>query len=283
MTPSDRITGQTRLSRPMSRQAFRPGQWNGVRLGNNNNTYIQNNFYGPQTTYRGWGDAWASYTYGPSDCGNAKPSWLEWTGFGTALLGGLLNLFGAGKKKETPVVPEEKGTTQPPDNSNYLDQIKDLQDQVSDLQKQLADKDKVKEQEPPAAAKKEEPPKETTPDTFNWNVAFNTDCRDVDANGNDKTQPIKGTVKVTQKDSEENKAPKEFTITTASGNIYTFKKIEGSEGEDLKYVCTKCTTRSGAAQAFTKGNIYRCEMDGNRPVLRQHDGDAGSGKRVGEE
>ena len=48
-----RFNNPQRLDRPMSRQAFRPGQWNGVRVGGGN-TYIQNNFYGMQTSYRGW-------------------------------------------------------------------------------------------------------------------------------------------------------------------------------------------------------------------------------------
>ncbi len=290
----NRITNQPRqISRPMSRQAFRPGQWNGFSSGGVHKTYIQNNFYGAQTSYRGWGDAWASPQMPPPPESSNKMSWLGWLGLGTGVLGGLLNLFGVGNKKTeqgAPINTTSTNTNNSNNNQSLLDKIEELTDKVNDLTQQNQDlAAKINTSKPVAASvttsKPEEPeePEEATPDTYDWNVAFNTDCRDVDANGNDKTKPIKGTVNVTKKDSEANKAPKEFTITTASGNIYTFQKMDGTDSEDLKYKCISCTTRSGATTEFSKGNVYRCEMDGSRPVLRQHDGDAGSGKRVGEE
>ena len=285
---NNRITNQPRqLSRPMSRQAFRPGQWNGFSSGGIHKTYIQNNFYGAQTSYRGWGDAWASFP--PPQMEQPKMSWLGWLGLGTGLLGGILNLFGVGNKK-TEQGAEAQPQPQPQNNSQLsqaLEQINDLKDEIAGLKQQLS----AAQAKPAAAApakvqQAEEPeeteePKEATPDTFDWSTGFDSNCRDVDANGNDKTKPISGKVTVTQ--GEANKAPKEFTIKTAAGNTYTFQKIQSSNSDDVKYKCISCKTKSGATTEFTKGNIYKCEMENGKPVLRQHDGDAGSGKRVGEE
>lgn len=284
---NNRITNQPRqLSRPMSRQAFRPGQWNGFSSGGIHKTYIQNNFYGAQTSYRGWGDAWASFP--PPQMEQPKMSWLGWLGLGTGLLGGILNLFGVGNKKtEQGAEAQPQPQPQPQNNSQLSQALEQINDRLDNLQNQIAAKAQPAAAPAPAAAPvttaQPKEPKETTPDTFDWGTDFNSNCRDVDENGNDKTKPIKGTVHVTKKDSEANKAPKEFTITTASGNIYKFQKMDGSDGDNIKYKCISCTTRNGATTEFSKGNIYKCEMEDGKPVLRQHEGDAGSGKRVGEE
>lgn len=289
----DGIRNQPRqIQRPMCRQAFRPGQWDGVKVGARHITNIQNNFYGADVSYRGWGDAWAGYDYGqavPQDSG--KMGVLGWIGLGLGALGGILGgIFGG--KKET-AAPEEKGA--PEADAALKAQLAQQQQTLDDLQAQIdalkngkkpddveggdPPTEEVEGGDPPAEAPKEDA---TNPiDEFDWGAdGFTTDCRDVDANGKDKTPPIMGRVKVTEAGGDK-KAPKTFTITTASGNTYTFTKVESQTGDKIQYKCTQETTRNGAKTEFTKGNVYTCEMNGEKPVLRQHEGDAGSGLRVG--
>jgi len=273
------------IQRPMCRQAFRPGQWDSPKFGARSVTNIQNNFYGPQTNYRNWGDAWAGYDYYQQpqlqpQSESAKPGVLGWVGLAVGAAGGILGAI-LGNKKDSKAL-EEKGGDEP------TVQVRESKVQVEpepkdDTKVESEPKDDTKvETEPKDDTKVEEDPNKDI-NEFNWSN-FSTDCRDVDANGNDKTLPIIGKVKVTESGGDK-KAPKTFTITTANGNTYTFTKVESGDNDNKKvqYKCTQCITKGGATTEFTKGNIYTCEMQNGKPVLRQHDGDKGSGKKVGEE
>lgn len=79
--------------KPLGRQPFRPGQWQGYKAGSSHTTYIQNNFFG--SSY----NSGLNYNYGYNyDNGGLSKGmkWLLGIGIGTSLLGGILKLFGVG-------------------------------------------------------------------------------------------------------------------------------------------------------------------------------------------
>lgn len=93
--------------RPLGRQPFRPGQWQGFRGVSKNTTYIQNNFFGG--SYNSGMNYNSCFSYGNynnygnygCNCGGGSNKFLNWMlgiGVGTTLLGGILNLFGIGTK-----------------------------------------------------------------------------------------------------------------------------------------------------------------------------------------
>lgn len=279
MTPFDRVGNTPReIQRPMSRQSFRPGQWNGVQLGSRNTTYIQNNFYGPQTNYRGWGDAWAGYEYREPCCQpEQKMGWMDWVGFGTTVVGSLLNLFGVGKKPDAKAETELGGpapqtTRQPsvqsrqnPDNATAVDPA----DKKDDTAVEPEDKKEDTAVEP--EEKKDDP--EPTVDNFNWNSGFSTYAMDEAVNGKSPTEEISGKIKVQDK-GEEGKAPKKFTLTDGN-NTYSFEKIENANGS-ISYKCTGCT--GGKTKTYTQGNVYECRLVNGKPVLIQPKDEDGWGK-----
>lgn len=260
------------LSRPMSRQAFRPGQWNGARIGSRSTTYIQNNFYGPSSTYRGWGDAWASYDTMPSPPRNDsnKMSVLGWIGLGTGLLGGILSLFG-GKKD---AAPAEQGA---PENTAQSRAVTEqpVQPQQSETVQPVQTQPVNNESTVKTTPVSQEAPEEEIPtvDNFNWNSGFETYAMDEAVNGKSPTEEISGKINVTEKD-QDGKAPKKFTLNDG-GNTYTFEKIESADGK-VSYKCTGCT--GGKEKTYTQGNIYNCNMVGGKPVLIQPKNADGWGK-----
>ena len=99
--------------KPLGRQPFRPGQWQGARIGGNHTTYIQNNFFGSYSTGMS-GFNYGNYNCNHDDGGMSKGmKWLLGLGAGATLLGGILKLFGVGGK-EPATVEHEPVSTQPP-------------------------------------------------------------------------------------------------------------------------------------------------------------------------
>ena len=286
MTPSDRIGNQPRqIDRPMSRQAFRPGQWDGVKLGSSHKTYIQNNFYGPQTNYRGWGDAWAGYEYKePCYEQEQKPNWLSWVGIGTGVLGGILNAFGVGQKQETPEVSERGAvpeTATPPLVPETTQTTR--QETTAPVTPKTPERAPKKEetatpptttpvttQEPETEPEAEQDP---TVDNFNWESGFSTYAMDEAVNGKSPTEEISGKISVKEK-GEAGKAPKKFTLTDGN-NTYSFEKIENANGS-VSYKCTGCT--GGKTKTYTQGNVYECRLVNGKPVLIQPKDEEGWGK-----
>lgn len=85
----------------ISRQPFRPGQWQGFRGVSKNTTYIQNNFYGSSIFGANRNFGYAQPTCdGSCQDGNDMPKWMKWMvgiGTGASLLGGILKLFSKDK------------------------------------------------------------------------------------------------------------------------------------------------------------------------------------------
>lgn len=249
----------TQLNRPMSRQAFRPGQWNGVRVGGGT-TYIQNNFYGTQRNHRGWDDnAWANYDR--CECNNnSKPGVLGWIGAGIgalgAIMGGLGEIFGGKKNKvsekggEEPEVANEPKTQKAPE-------VKDAPE--------VAEEEEIPEDEP------------LIKDDMDA-----TAMDEVDANtGKSPTANIQGKIKVLDKGDK--KVPQKFSVTE-NGHTYTFEltTTTRTDGKPI-YKCTSMSSNGGSQQTkFTKGNEYALDTS-NGIKLIQYKDMAGWGKNVGKE
>ncbi len=259
-----RFNNPQRLDRPMSRQAFRPGQWNGVRVGGGN-TYIQNNFYGMQTSYRGWNNnAWAAYDYSvPQSC-NDGISTIGKIGLGAAILGKLMDVFGLGNKDKTPEeVPAEQGARQPEDPNTPLTTQETRTPQSQEPPATVA---------PPPTDPKERPEQEETPTGFDWNSDFTIVAQD---EGN-PTQPIQGKVKV-DGEVKQGETPQSFTITD-NGGTYKFVAT-GDKRSDGKPIY-ECVEGPGGTK-YTKGNQYALTSDGGTPQLIQYKDMAGWGTGVG--
>lgn len=87
--------------KPLGRQPFRPGQWQGYKGASNHTTYIQNNFFG--SSYGSGFNYNYGYNYNYGTCCNHDDGgmskgmkWLLGIGLGTTLLGGILKMFGVG-------------------------------------------------------------------------------------------------------------------------------------------------------------------------------------------
>lgn len=97
--------------KPLGRQPFRPGQWQGYKAGSSHTTYIQNNFFG--SSYNSGMNYGYNYgNYCNNDDGLSKGmKWLLGIGIGTTLLGGILKLFGVGSDNEASVTTNNTGNT----------------------------------------------------------------------------------------------------------------------------------------------------------------------------
>lgn len=98
--------------KPLGRQPFRPGQWQGYKAGSSHTTYIQNNFFG--SSYNSGMNYGYNYgNYCNNDDGLSKGmKWMLGIGIGTTLLGGILKLFGVGGNDEAATI-----TTKSTDNT----------------------------------------------------------------------------------------------------------------------------------------------------------------------
>lgn len=235
--------------RPLNRQPLRPGQWQGVKLGSRNTTYIQNNFFG--SSY-GTGFNYGNYsnygTYCNHDDGGMSKGmkWMLGIGLGTSLLGGILKLFGVGGKEETGAVESEPSSPQPPTTPTEQESPR-LEEQKPSSQ-------------PEVKPQGDDDGKEEA--AFNWNTLSNMICRD--ASG--KTQNIAGSFNITQS-GEEGQPPQQFTITdTSSGTPHTYTYELTGKSSDGKPIYT-CKSMNGmTAQA----NQYTLEMNDGKPELVQY-------------
>ena len=244
--------------RPIGRQPFRPGQWQGYKAASNHTTYIQNNFFGS-----GYNTGFNyDYNYGScchhDDGGMSKGmKWLLGIGLGTTLLGGILKMFGVGGGKET-------GSATPAQQQTNNDAViaRNTPAPTQQTPEQVAEEilEETTQEEPPT---QEEGAQEEN--SIKWNDLSNMVCRD--ASG--KTQNISGKFNITQA-GEEGQPPKEFTITdTSSGTPHTYTyELTGttSDGKPL-YTCKSMNGQTASQNEYT----LETKEDGT-PELVQHKG-----------
>lgn len=240
-------------SRPLGRQPFRPGQWQGAKIGTKHTTYIQNNFFG---SGYGTGFNYGSYSnYGSycnhDDGGMSKGmKWMLGLGVGTTLLGGILKLFGVGGKDEAGAVQEEPNQPEIKQEAPNNDKV------VKKANTEVETPETVAEEITSGK------PEEKTDTGFNWNDLSNMVCRD--ASG--KTQNISGSFNITQAGAE-GEPPKEFTITdssTGTPHTYTFELTGKSSDGKPVYTCKSMNGQTAQA------NQYTLEMNDGKPELVQY-------------
>lgn len=244
--------------RPIGRQPFRPGQWQGYKAASNHTTYIQNNFFGS-----GYNTGFNyDYNYGScchhDDGGMSKGmKWLLGIGLGSTLLGGILKLFGVGGGKETGSATSAQQQT---NNDAVIGRNTPAPTQQTPEQVAEEILEETTQEEPPT---QEEGAQEEN--SIKWNDLSNMVCRD--ASG--KTQNISGKFNITQA-GEEGQPPKEFTITdTSSGTPHTYTyELTGttSDGKPL-YTCKSMNGQTASQNEYT----LETKEDGT-PELVQHKG-----------
>ena len=276
------------MNRPLGRQPFRPGQWQGARIGTKHTTYIQNNFFG--SSY-GTGFNYGSYmdygNYCNHDTGLSKGAkWLLGLGIGTTLLGGILKLFGVGGKDETGSVQGQGN--QPADQDRIvLDNQStgpsgvDGDDGVDDDNKVDDDTTTETTTPPPADTNPTDEDDNDGPIKTNWGVQTMV-CRE----HNGKTLNIEGELTIDPKNKgAEGEPPKEFTITdTSSGTAHVYKYVlTGEKGKDGQPIY-KCVSMNDQPISANSDNRYTLETGENgTPELVQYNNQAnfGTGLKFG--
>lgn len=234
------------LNRPLNRQPFRPGQWQGARIGTKHTTYIQNNFFG--SSYGNYSNYGTYGGYCNHDSGMSKGmKWMLGLGLGTTLLGGILKMFGVGGKDEAGAVDDKSDEPTKPLGDNDNDQkLKEEKPQGETVEVKPQGDEDVKEKA-----------------GFKWNDLSNMICRD--ASG--KTQNISGSFSITQAGAE-GEPPQQFTITdSSSGTPHTYTYELTGKSSDGKPVYT-CKSMNG--QAANTANQYTLEMNDGKPELVQY-------------
>lgn len=237
--------------KPLGRQPFRPGQWQGYKAASKHTTYIQNNFFGSgYSTGMNYGNYGNYGSYCNHDNGMSKGmKWLLGLGVGTTLLGGILKMFGVGGNKETGAAAP---AAQPAVNSEAA--------QNNDAIVARNIQPEKTEETPEEKGAVEQQPAEEDNNGIKWNDIKNMTCRD----NSGKTLDITG--KLTLGDN--GNPPKSFTITDqSSGNVYKFELTSAKDGDKPVYTCT---SRNG--QAASSDNQYTLETkaDGT-PELVQYE------------
>lgn len=265
MSFSVRNTPQ-QLKQPMSRQAFRPGQWGAVKANKNITYNITNNFIMDgccSNNYSSTNAAWDKYD-------SPELNTMQKIGLGAGILGKFLDVLGLGKKKESVKNDTETPKSTPKEAPKAEPEVKTPRDNDDHTVQQKPEvKQNPSEQKPPKAV-------EPTIDNFEWSNDMNMIAMDEvnSKTGISPTDAINGKVGNIEKDGN-NKLPKKFTVTEG-GHTYTFEKTINSEGGKPQYKCTGRTGNDGN-KTYTEGNVYECRLVNGKPQLVQIEGTDGWG------
>ncbi len=246
------------LKKPMSRQAFRPGQWGAVKANNNITYNITNNFHMDgccSNNYSSTNAAWDKY-----DSPELKT--MQKIGLSAGILGKFLDVLGLGKKKESVKNDTETPKSTPKEAPKAEPEVKTPKDNNDQTVQQ--------NQEVKQVPKQQEAPKvvEPTIDNFEWSNDMDMIAMD-DLNpqtGKSPTEPIQGKVGNIVKD-ENSKLPKSFTVTEG-GHTYKFEKTINSKDGNPQYKCTGRTGSDGN-KTYATGNLYECRLVNGKPQLIQ--------------
>lgn len=257
MSFSVRNTPQ-QLKKPMSRQAFRPGQWGAIQANKNITYNITNNFIMDGCCSKNCSStnaAWDKYE-------SPELNTMQKIGLGAGILGKVLDSLGIGKKKDSVKNDTETPKAAPkttPKPEPEVKAPKDNNDQT--VQQNQEVKQVPKQQEAPKVV-------EPTIDTYEWSDGEEIIAMD-DLNpqtGKSPTEPIKGKVGNIENDGD-NKLPRKFTVTEG-GHTYTFEKTTNSDTGKPQYKCTGRTGSDGN-KTYATGNLYECHLINGKPQLIQ--------------
>lgn len=258
--------------KPLGRQPFRPGQWQGYKAASKHTTYIQNNFFasGYNSGYN-----YGNYGYYDNyDSGLSKGmKWLLGIGIGTSLLGGILKLFGVGAKEEAGgVETEPRAKVDDTKNDDAVSQNKE-----NDGTEKTDKTDEQGGAKTPTSAEKPETPTEPETNPYDWSSFNNMICRD----SSGKTQNISGNLNITQQGAA-GEPPKEFTITdNSSGTPHTYTYQLAGTSSDGKPIYN-CVSMNGQPINGSAQYTLETKADGT-PELVQYEKQSnyGQGLRFG--
>lgn len=259
MSLSVRNTPQ-QIKKPMSRQAFRPGQWGAVKANKQITYNITNNFIMDgccSNNYSSTNAAWDKYE-------SPEPNTLQKIGLGATVLGKLADALGIGKKKDSVKNDTETPKSTPKSEPKAEPEVKTPKDNSNNdktVQQEHAVKQTPENQDAPKVV-------EPTIDSFEWSDNMDMIAMD-DLNpdtGKSPTEVINGKVGNIQKDGD-SKLPKKFTVTEG-GHTYTFEKTNNSKDGKPQYKCTGRTGNDGN-KTYSEGNIYECRLVNGKPQLVQ--------------
>ncbi len=228
------------------------GEYRPYGMGKKGNVYIQNNYYGPQHP-RGWAhNAWANMDHCCEDSGSNFGEVLGWVGVGMSAVGGLLDLFGVGKKGSVegdPGKSAKEKKEQAPTGAQNASAADDATKASNDNKEQTRVADQEEQAE--ADAKENDPG-----NAQSWD---DHDVRVYDTSG--KTKDINGKLKVTKEAKADSKFPEEFQTTTAAG--YTYKYENTGRTDNKGQPIYKCVSEevNGKTRSISSGNEYACQLD----------------------
>lgn len=259
----------------VSRQPFRPGQWQGFKGVSRNTTYIQNNFYGSSIfgANRNYGYADTCCNQYQTDGNSDMPKWMKWMtgiGMGTQLLGGILGLFSKKEPKEAGGAAEPTTTGTPTGGAA-----------TTPAPPTTTTPAPVSEPTPAPVSPTTQAPVDDGggKDDYSGLSSLNSMvCRD--ASG--KTQNISGSFAIKEAGAN-GEPPKSITITdNSSGTAHQYTYELTGKSSDGKPIYT-CKSMNG--QASSTANAYTLEMKGSsgKPELVQYKEQAnhGAGLRFG--
>ncbi|MEE3349767.1 MAG: hypothetical protein VZR09_06985 [Candidatus Gastranaerophilaceae bacterium] len=257
------------------------GEYRPYGMGKKGNVYIQNNYYGPQHP-RGWAhNAWANMDHCCEDSGSKFGEVLGWVGVGMSAVGGILDLFGIGKKGSVEGDPgksaKEKAKEEPTKTGNE----DKAQGKGESTKTGNEDKAQGKGESTKTASDNKAQGKEESAKTANDNKA-QTPVADEEGQEEDpgkaptwndqkaliydtsgRTKKIEGKLKVTKEAKANSKFPEEFQTTTDSGYTYKYENTGRTDANNQPIYKCVSETVNGKTRNITSGNEYACQLDSN--------------------
>lgn len=247
------------------------GEYRPYGMGKKGNVYIQNNYYGPQHP-RGWAhNAWANMDHCCEDSGSKFGEVLGWVGVGMSAVGGILDLFGVGKKGSVEGDPgksaKEKAKEEPTKTGNEDKAQTPAAEQgqgtpaaeqgqgtpAADDATKTANDNKAQTPVADEEGQEEDPGKAQS-----WD---NHDVTVYDKSG--QTAKITGKLKVTKEAKANSKFPEEFQTTTAAGYTYKYENTGRTDANNQPIYKCVSETVNGKTRNITSGNEYACQLDSN--------------------
>ena len=250
-----------------SQAQINTGEYRPYGMGKKGNVYIQNNYYGPQHP-RGWAhDAWANMDHCCEDSGSSGfGEVLGWVGVGMSALGGVLDLFGVGKKGSTGSQPAQSAKAQ--DNGDATragndavaegDSSAKAADAAENPEGATRTSSDNKAQDEGAAKEGDDTGEGDPGNAQSWD---DHDVRVYDTSG--KTADINGKLKVTREAKANSKFPEEFQTTTASGYTYKYENTGRTDANNQPIYKCVSETVNGKTRSISSGNEYACQLDAN--------------------
>ncbi len=255
-----------------SQAQINTGEYRPYGMGKKGNVYIQNNYYGPQHP-RGWAhDAWANMDHCCEDSGSSGfGEVLGWVGLGMSAVGGILDLFGVGKKgsvagggsgksakEQAKEEPAKTGNNAVETGGNTAKAEAAANPGTEDATK-TANENKAQTRTADTDNDTDTDNGENDPgNAQSWND-HNVRIYDTST----RTKDIEGKMKVTKEAKANSKFPEEFQTTTAAGYTYKYENTGRTDANNQPIYKCVSETVNGKTRSISSGNEYACQLDAN--------------------